>query len=189
MNDELAQLWQEVASEETDPREVARLAARATMTRFDKTIFWRNVREYAAGGVLLGVYGWLGIRSDQHVEYSIAFASVGFVMVYLWWKHRRIQRLDPSADAHTYQAAMLVRVEDQIRLLRSIRYWYLAPLYVPPLLQFLQLARKGHWFVAAIGLVIVTALYWFLAVLNERIAAPKLVEERNRIEALYRTNV
>jgi hypothetical protein len=185
MNDELMELWQQGTSREPDPREVARLAARATTTRFDRGVFRRNLREYAGGALLMGIYGWQAVRGNHAVQYSIGFAAVGFVMIWLWWKHRGIQPLDPSADARTYRAAMLLRIDQQIRLLRTVRYWYLAPLFIPVFLQMAQLFGKGRRMTAILGLAGSAAVFWLAALLNEKLALPGLVAQRKRIESLY----
>jgi hypothetical protein len=185
MNDELMQLWQQGASTEPDPDAVARLAAKATMKRFDTTIFWRNMREYAAGLVLMVVFGWQAVAGEDRVRHVISFACVSFVMGYLWWRHRGVPVPDPAADARVYQAAMLERVDRQIRLLKTVRYWYLLPLYVPVTLQSIDAWQRRGWVPAVTAMALVTVVFWFVGWLNERVGVGMLRKERDRIESLY----
>ena len=153
--------------------------------RFDRTIFWRNLREYLAGLVLMGVFGAEALAGTSPWRSGISFACVSFVMGYLWWRHRDVPRSDPAADARAFQAVMLERVDRQLQLLRTARYWYLLPLYIPCVLQAVDAGRRGHWGAAVAMMIVVTALYAFLARLNERRAVDLLLEERGRIERLY----
>jgi hypothetical protein len=183
--DELMQLWQQVASGEPDPKEVARLAGKATMTRFDKAIFWRNFSEYAAGALVLGFAAWQFVRGEQRLQSAVWFACVTFVMVYLWWKHRDLKDPDPAADARTYQAAMLARVDRQIELLGSVRYWYLLPLYIPMVWTFVITWERSPS-AAIVGCVIGTSAYVFLGWLNEKVGVQRLKAAREKIEGLYK---
>ena len=185
MSDELIQLWQQGASNEPEAGTVARLAARATTRRFDRTVFWRNLREYLAGLVLMGVFGGQVVAGLNPLRNAINFVCAAFVMGYLWWRHRDVPRPDPAADARAFQTAMLERFDRQIRLLRTVRYWYLLPLYVPCVLQSVDAWQRRQWGAAVAMMIVVTVAYWFLARLNERAAVGLLVEARERIAALY----
>ena len=105
-------------------------------------------------------------------------------MVYLWWKHRQLKPLDATADIATYRAALLQRYDDQIRLLRTMPYWYLAPLFVPTLAvaaSVWQRSRGRAW-----GLVaFVFALYVFIGWLNVRVGVRMLRTARAKIESTF----
>ncbi len=185
MNDELMMLWQQGTSAEPDAAEVARLAGRATMTRFDGIIKRRNFMEYAAGAILLivgAVRLWSGAEPVQPL---LLMGSVSFVMVYLWNQHRHLAPLDVAADARSYQAAMLQRIDQQMRLLSSVRYWYLLPLSIPVLWQTATMWRRSPGR-AIISLAVVTAVFAAVAWLNERAGIARLRAARAKIEALYR---
>ena len=88
----------------------------ARVWRFDQQIFWRNFREYTAGLVLMVVFaGQIALNNDPFGG-AIGLACVGFVMTFLWWKHRHLEPLDPAADLRVYRRALLQRFDDQIRL-------------------------------------------------------------------------
>jgi hypothetical protein len=69
--------------------------------------------------------------------------------------------------------------------LKTVRYWYLLPLYIPPVLQSVDVWQRRGWVPGLAGIIIVTAVYWLILRLNERWGVGKLREERARIEALY----
>jgi hypothetical protein len=120
----------------------------------------------------------------EPVANALSFACVGFVIAYLWWRHRHTIVLDPAADAEAYHAALLAGLDRQIDLLRTVWYWYLVPLYVPPVLQAAALWQKSR--AAAIVLMaVVTAMYVALGLLNARVGVKRLLTERARLEALY----
>ena len=107
-----------------------------------------------------------------------------FVGAYLWWQHRGLAPLDPAADARSYQAALLMRIEHQIRLLSRVRYWYLLPLYLPAFLTFAAIWPRSR-ITAVLSFVIVTTVFAAIGWLNERVAVPLLRKERARVESLY----
>jgi hypothetical protein len=184
IDDELMRLWQQGASSAPDAAEVARLAARASMRRFDRLVARRNVVETVTAIALLAFFGWRVAAGDDRLGAGVSFACVSFVIVYLWWRHRHAIVLDATASAQAYHAALLARIDQQIALLRTVPYWYLLPLYVPVALQAVALWPTSA--AASIGLLIVAAAFYVaLGVLNVRIAGARLRAERARIEALY----
>lgn len=178
--DELMSCWQDSVPHGPDPVEMARSMA-AMVAQFDRKIFWRNFREYAAGIVLLCVGGYGAWHGE--IKGMIMVAGVGFVMAYLWWQHRHQQPLDPGTDAQAYRQAMLHRYDQQIRLLSSVKYWYLLPLYLPVVWQAVETWQHSR--VAAVGLLVfVTAIFGFLAWLNETLAVRKLKQARAEVESM-----
>jgi hypothetical protein len=184
-DDDLMLLWQQGVSEAPEPAEVARLAARASMRRFDRVVSRRNVVESLAAAVVLAWFGWNIAIGEHRLANAVSFGCVAFVVGYLWWYHRGARVPDAAADAAAFHAALLARLDRQIALLRTVRYWYLLPLFVPPVLTALAIWEKSRP-AAVVFLVFVGALYVGLGVLNERVAVNRLLDERARLEALYR---
>jgi hypothetical protein len=183
-DDELMLLWQQGVSSTPDAAEVARLAARASMGRFDRMISRRNVVESITATGLLVWFGWNVVTGYERVANAVSFACVSFVIAYLWWQHRHAIVLDATADAEAYHAALLARLDRQIALLRTVPFWYLLPLYVPPVLQAVAVWHKSPG-VALAFLGVVTAIYVAVGVLNVRITRARLLAERARLDALY----
>jgi hypothetical protein len=188
-DDELMLLWRQGTSAEPIPAEISRLAGRASIRQFDRVIFWRNFREYAAGLMLFAFFGWLLVTGKARALGMLQFVyggalGVGFVLAYLWWRHRDLTPLDPSAGARVYQAAMLARIDKQIRLLGSVRYWYLLPLYIPGLWVIKQTWKRDP-IRAVLGLGIYTGVFVFVGWLNERWGVRRLQAQRAKIQGLY----
>jgi hypothetical protein len=189
---ELQKMWQESTySQPGDPSEVARRIADRVL-QFDRNIFWRNLREYAAGWVMMIVFAYGAVFNHGRVVSLIGLVAMSFVVACLWWQHRDLRPLDPSADARGYQAALLARFDRQIRLLRTARYWYFLPMYIwvlaattvlalhrPP-----HLSPLAHAVGLAIGLGVVTATFAWLSRLNQRAAEGRLTEAKRQAEAL-----
>jgi len=192
LDNELQQVWQASSiSQPADPAEIARTIAGA-VHRFDRSIFWRNFREYAAGGVMLIVFAGSAALGHGRIVPLVGVVAVSFVLGYMWWKHRNLKPLDPTADARAYKAALLARYDRQIQLLRSVRYWYFLPLYVWILAATVanalhrpaHLSPWAHAISLAASLGFVTALYVWLLRLNERHAVRRLAEAKKQAESL-----
>ena len=192
LDQELKQMWQESAFQQpANPSEIARQMAN-TIQQFDRKISRRNFREYAAGGVMLLVFAYCAVFDHGRIVSIIGVAAMSFVLSYMWWKHRDIKAPDPSADARAYQSALIARYDSQIRLLRNARYWYFLPIYVVILAMTAasamhRPARVSPWthaIVLAASLAFVTALYVWLARLNERHAVRALTEAKKQAESL-----
>jgi hypothetical protein len=179
--EELMRYWQEYTTAGPDPAQLIKELS-AKVTRFDRTIFWRNFREYAAG---LVVVVWAGYYALKGHKPSMAMVlGVGFVMTYLWWQHRKLRPLDPSANVNFYRKALVERFDDQIRLLSRVKYWYLLPMYLPIVWMSVERWPRYRWG-AVISLVIVTAAYAFIGWLNEKCAVRYLQEARANVKAMF----
>ena len=82
-----------------------------------------------------------------------------------------------------YKAALLARVDDQIRLLRSVTYWYLLPLSLPSLWQAVGVWDKSPW-AAVVSLAVVGALFAFLRWLNITAGVGALLAARANVESM-----
>ncbi len=180
--DELKRYWQEniIGPQGTrNPALAGELASK--VAQFDRKIFWRNSREYAAGLVVLI---WAGSMAFRGYRPAIGLIlGVTFVMAYLWWQHRKLRPLDPSTNVLVYEKALLERFDSQIRLLSRVKYWYLLPLYIP----ILWMATEwftGHGWGAIVFLAIVTASFVFVGWLNEKLAVGQLKEARTKVKAM-----
>lgn len=183
-DDELMQLWQQGVASVPDGAEVARLAARASMRRFDRLIARRNLVESLAAAGVMAFFGWNVAAGYNRAANAVSLACVAFVAAYLWWRHRHAVVLDPAASAEAYHGALIAGLDRQIALLRTVWYWYLLPLYVPPLLQAAFLWEKSRA-ATVVFLAAVTACYVGLGALNSRVGVRRLLAERARLEALY----
>src|SRR5262249_43327825 len=149
---------------------------------FDRKIFWRNMREYVAGGALIAWFLWLLRYPGQRHLPVAGLVAVGFVMIYLWRSQRKKQPLDPSADVRSYQTALLERYDRQIELLRRVKYWYVAPLYAWMMLVLFTTPAPNVGRVPYF--IVFTAFAAFVIWLNEGYAVRKLRKVRQDAESL-----
>jgi hypothetical protein len=180
--DEWMRLWQGNTAITPDPDRLARVIM-SHVWRFDHKVFWRNFREYAAGIVLMVVFAGQVFLGRERRTGAIGFVCVAFVMGYLWWKHRRLQPLDPSADVAAYRTALLGRYDDQIRLLRTVPYWYLLPLFVPGVSVAVSTWQRSRW-LALVPLVVTAVAYGFIGWLNVSVGVRFLRAARARVESM-----
>ncbi len=106
-------------------------------TKFQSRIRTRNVTEYAAAALVIGIFGWMAfIIPVPVVKAGCALIILG--ALYICWKlhsmasARRGDELDAAASLADYHRAELVRQRDA---LSTVWRWYLAPL-VPGMLLF-----------------------------------------------------
>jgi hypothetical protein len=178
--EDLMRYWQDNPVSLPNPADYARHIA-DEVKRFDRRIFWRNAREYAACAILLF---WTRGGVMEGRPGAIVMAAAALIIAgYLWWNHRRRRPIDAGADARTYQAAMLKRYDDQIALFGLARYWYWLPLYIPVIVITVMRWKSGPGF-AAITFGTATALFVLLWWLNDRFAIRPLKAARARVAAL-----
>jgi hypothetical protein len=191
---ELIEMWQEnTCPMPGAPSELARHLA-GLVDKFDRRIFWRNFVEYGAGVVVLIRSGFdIAVGDRMFVAPLTSIAATIFIMTYIWRKHRHTKPLDPAADAAAYRSALLSRHDRQLRLARSVRYWYVLPAWiffvVVLVTGFIRAnAPQGNGSEFVFGLIaeflLASGLCAIVIWMNEKYAVRKLVEHRRRIEAL-----
>lgn len=183
-DDDLLRLWQESATATPDIERLTRSLGRMTLARFDRAILQHDLREYAAFIFLLVFFSGQAALGGDRAQAAIGVAGGLFVVCYLWWRHRRLAPLDDSADGLAYQAALLDRIDGHIRLLKSVRYWYLLPLYLP-VMWTVAVAWRRNPVAAVVGWAVMTAVYGAVAWLCERAAVRRLTVERDAVASLY----
>lgn len=144
--------------------------------KFEKKVIWRNVREYAAGAIVVvffglafaGTHDWLG-----RCAFALLIAGTAYVMYQLHRKgssRRMPEELGTGSSLQFYRSEL----ERQRDLVSNVWPWYLAP--VVPGLLLLAITSIVHnrqlWHVAALvfwyGLIAV--FFVFVWKLNARAA-------------------
>jgi hypothetical protein len=128
MNEEdLKALWKE------QPMTLPNITIEDISTRaakFERTIYWRNVREWVPATLAVPFFGWLAYRSESRLETIgalIVVASSIFV-AYVLWRHGRTRAIDdPTHTTDLYVKAHQRQLLDQARLLQHAPWWYAAP--------------------------------------------------------------
>jgi hypothetical protein len=132
---ELEALWQ---SQPTEPPRISPEDLRSKVLRFERKIFWRNLREYFAGAVVLigfGYYEWRFPHLLLRIGSTLTIAGTLYVMHQL---HRRGSNrpslaalgMEPCLVHHRHE------LERQRDALRAVWSWYLLP-FVPGMSVFL----------------------------------------------------
>jgi hypothetical protein len=108
------------------------------MQKFERRIFWRNIREYAAGAFVVAAYGfyeWKFPAPLMRVGSGLVIAATLYVMFQL---HRRTSMQPAPADLGLSTCIELHRraLERQRDALLTIWSWYILP-FLPGLAVFL----------------------------------------------------
>ncbi len=184
-NDELYRLWQrlEPPSSDKEVRGIMELVERRKR-EFERIIYWRNVREYAACiivAVTFAVFAWNARTPLQQIGHSIVSLSALWITGFLWLMQRSRQAPLPESSGKAYEEALLVKYERQILLTRTAWAWYVLPLTIGLLISslgadhatVLGLAMTGFMLAAGAG----------IALLNWK-ASAKLAAEKRELEQL-----
>jgi hypothetical protein len=187
-DDNLLRLWQETRLAAPDPERLARSVGRIALLGFDRRLRVQDLREYVGFLLIFAFFTvqWvIGGAAFNWIQAALAIGGALFVISYLFWRHRRLLTpLDPSASGRAYHAALLARIDGQLQLVKSLRYWYLLPLY-PPVLWTVASTWERNRAAAAAGFVVMTAAYVAVAWLSARYEVRRLTAQRRELESLY----
>lgn len=159
---------------------------------FERRILWRDVAEIAASLLVAGVFAASGLRSGAPLAWPIAtglFALVPAAFL-IAGRIRRIRRAPAaSASLREHIATALAALDTQIRLLRAVIWWYLAPLGAAALLflggSFVQPDARVPWPAMVVGLLgglIVLGVVWvWVYRLNQRAVTADLEPRRRAL--------
>ena len=188
MNDDaLKKLWQEQPLDVPALPDGAQIAAmKKRMTCFDKTISWRDYGEVAACIVIIVFFGWdLLFRNPSALTQAgcvVLIASAVFIAWKLIWSKRRLPKAEPNAPIFEAVRGELRKVENQIRLLKSVAWWYLLPLFIGVILH--NFGAGGGFLSKLIYFTFVLALYVFIYWLNRRAVKKNLLPLKQGLESL-----
>lgn len=132
--DPLRDLW---AGQQTGEFSVPLEEIRRKARGFQKTIRWRNIREYAASVLVIGIFGWMALIIPEPVVKAGCILTV-LGALYVCWKLHTMAR---AANADEMNAAESLADFHRKELLRqraalaSVWRWYLLP-FVPGALVF-----------------------------------------------------
>ena len=187
--DELRDLWcSQRSSKTTGGEDMLALVQRRT-SHFDRWIAVRNGMECVAAGAVVAMFGpfaFLAHNALFRAGCAVIAASAAWIAFYILRYGHGPSRVDPSLNLKGFTDALVSRYDYQIRLLKSVKYWYLLPPYLGLLLrtagilQERQRAGVLSWidfiwpaaYTAAFG-----AVWW----LNEVYSVGRLEKERGRL--------
>jgi hypothetical protein len=189
--DELRELWcSQPYAGVAKGEELVKLVAKRTQ-HFDRAILVRNMLECTAAVVVAALLTQLAVRAHglQRAGFIVIAASAVWIVYYLLRYGRGPANADPDQDLNAFKRALLERYDRQIRLLKSVKYWYLLPPYIGLLIEsagkLLNDAKVGQlpWrdFLLPLFYTAFFAFGWWL---NEVHAVARLRTERSRLLSL-----
>ncbi len=112
------------------PMEDIMEAVHVTATRFNRQIWMRDLLETLAGLLVIGAFGYyIWVVPEVLAKIGAAIVIVGCVgVITRLHRARRRHRAAPDASAREFCATELKRLDEQIHLLSTVGWWYLAPL-------------------------------------------------------------
>jgi hypothetical protein len=187
--DELRDLWtSQLPLVETKGEDIMTLVQKK-IRKFDRMIAIRNLRECIASVVVAAVFGWQALRADDWLTRTgtLVVAVGSLWIVYYLLRHGRTSvGVDLSQSVLGCARVLVQRYDDQIRLLKTVKYWYLLPMYAGLLIvsagQVAQGIKAGgiRWpvFAGPVFYTAVFAVFWWL---NEVHSVGRLQHERAKL--------
>ena len=180
---ELQQLWQKQQPIELTREKIARITATVNTLdrRFRREILWQDLRESGAAFVAAAFFGLVG----QAWLRWLAVTSCLFVVAWIIGSRIMVRRPReiPSVTGRLHQ--MIREMEMQIRLTRSVLWWYLLPCAVAIVAMMLDKEKSSprnfdlsfHLTFLSVGAALYAAIYW----VNRRAVRQKLVPRRDKL--------
>ncbi len=142
----------------------------------------RNLREYGAGIFVAAVLSPMLFHPRLWLVALAGILVTAGVLGYLWLQHRDEKPADQSMDSAAYGRRLLASYDRQIRLLGSVKYWYVAPIWA--WLMLVTFVTAGGRTATAVRFCGMTAFCGFIVWLNESYGVRKLRAERERVESM-----
>jgi hypothetical protein len=185
---EIKQLWQTQALPAPAPVDDLSGRMKQKMRRFNRDIFWRDIREVAACAVIILWFG-ADLRHDHStLRWTgdvILVLSGGYIAAKLL-RARRSQRSFLNPDSvREFLAGELDKVERQIRLLRTVFWWYLLPLLCGVCLFFV--GTNSDLLTDAIVLPVFFLTYWFIYWINQYAVKKTLLPLKTELEQMLKS--
>ena len=185
--DELRQLWQSDINEAIDQRELMRELERRTRN-FDRMNRRHDFRDIVAMLVVAVVYFWFAVRAGTTFERVADLWLVVFCGWFIFYL-RRYAKLSrkpvPEQTLDVYRQALVERYDGQIRLAKSVKYWFILPMWLGQMLYDIAYWVNGgkniKFVMVTIFVTAVNALVWWL---NEGPAVRYLKRRRRELAVL-----
>jgi hypothetical protein len=187
--DDLEQLWKTQPVDPAVKGEEMRKIILTKTEKFDRTIRRRNIRETVAAAMVAIFFTYIawGQRNGIDRAGSIILVASSLWIIYYMWR-RGAEPPDPNPDQtlEGYQRALVRKYDHQIRLLRNVKFWYLAPMYVGLLIVSAGLLKERVEKGSPIGLAVLYPLVYTLVFagiwwMNEVYAVRKLERMRAQV--------
>ena len=149
-SEDMKSLWQ------SQPDESPRIRPedfRRKMDKFERRIFWRNMREYSAGLLVIAGFGYYGWKLHGLLVRLGAGLIIAGALTVMFELHRRGSVRTAPADLGLSTCIDFHRksLERQRDALRAVWTWYLLP-FVPGLAVFEIGSAMNQWEAHSVGL-------------------------------------
>jgi hypothetical protein len=182
---DLRALWQ---SQPVEPRQFSAKEIRKKATRFQRTVRFRNFREYVAAVFVLVIFSGYALKASTWLSKagpSLIVVGTLYIMFQLYTRAASLPVPGGEDDAGVTESCTQFHrkeLERQRDLLRTVWRWYLKPL-VPGLLvmfvvRFIDAwARGGVAIAASLGSALITVLVFLGVWWLNAVGAKKLQRE------------
>ncbi|QOY88006.1 hypothetical protein [Paludibaculum fermentans] len=158
----------------------------------DRQIAGRNSLECAAALLITAFFGWAALRAPSPLEQlGLAIVSLSGLWIIYYVRHhgRGPSPVDAGLDLSAYRKVLLENYSRQIRLLQTVQFWYLGPLYAGLLIAnagaALRLTREGRGVLGPVLTVtLVTLVFAAILLLNQRVGVGRLRSARKELVEL-----
>jgi len=158
--------------------------------KFERRIRFRNIREYVASLIAVGLFAYFFATSHDvisRVTFGLFIAAMLWIVVSLHWKGSAT-RLPGEVDTLTGLRLYRAELERQRDVVRSVWWWYLAPL-VPGFIVYtighaVKVPNPVAWLGLALIDLIVAGMFYVIWRMNMRAARclDKMIAELSALE-------
>lgn len=186
--EDLGKSWRdenaEAATQSNREELIARVSRR--VERFWSRVFWRDWRETLVAAAVMPIFilrAWsINLPGLERFGAAIVVASLVFIVYRLHAVRLSRPIVDDHAPVRDFYRAELLRLEDQIHLLRSVLTWYVAPTFLGVAVMFI--GQLGLTPVGLGMLAFLAVLAWALHAINQWAVRTDLLPIRDEIEEL-----
>jgi Flp pilus assembly protein TadB len=195
MNDpELKELWHRQPPASSGPASGEALVAntKAKMKKMDRTLFWRDTREYVACAFIVWWFGLRGPGANNALTITgrvVVVAGCFLIAGVLYYSQRRQRPKGSTAPVREALESELDKINWQIMLLRSVLWWYVLPISVGCALVVIGTAMNHAAMAVGLGTIVFVCLFvcWINQLAVKRTLVPlqkQLQETINSIATL-----
>ncbi len=106
-------------------------AVKGKASKLEKTVRWRNIREWVACAVVAPWFGWMALGAPNvlvQIGALVVVLAAFYVAYRLYRDGRTRQAPDPALNTGTALSAYHRELLRQAALLQQVPYWYVGPL-------------------------------------------------------------
>lgn len=158
--------------------------------KFERRIRWRNIREYVASLIAVALFAYFFATSNDalsRVTFGLFIAAMLWIVAALHWKGSS-KKLPQGVDTLTGLRLYRTELERQRDVVRSVWWWYLAPL-VPGFVVYtighaVKMPSPAAWLGLALMDLIVAGMFYVIWRMNMRAGRclDKMIAELNAAE-------